>query len=958
MTSYIYCADYTNKVLRKYLTNGTLKWSFSVNQVNRWGVEVDASGNIYYGTDDGIIRKLSPSGVQLWSASLVSGGIVWRLTVDDIGSVFVTQNNGTTTKLTSSGTIVWTFTYSPIRTGSALAIDANKDIYIASRNGDSNDVIIKLIQNSTGTAVSLGWTISNIDNCEFLAVNPTSEYVYAVSKGTTRFVKKINTFNGSVIWSVVPNSNSLIYGVAVGLDEFVYISGSLGILWKLNPVNGAVVWSLQVEAEFLLGVSLDLMGNICLAGRNGAYVVRESSDGLSAQLIRTIAGVQSLHITANDPGVFSRTFRSLPSKMISFSLLNRRLGQSYNARLSNSSLYSKFPFIKAATGLSELRGTTRFQSGAIEFIGVDGTPYTAFVDFDNDGGYWVLVAKFGSHDKTLNNVFSQRTLDTADADSLSFADFGAKTLYARLSRTNMNALWQRSDYVTRIHHASSSYPLVSGVYFQRKITNASTFDFWSGLYNSALWADGSTVNQIGSMMADYGGQRWDATFAWANTNPTLSNYTTLTGGGTSYYNALTNELTFNGVKIQSTDTNGYRMGAWDYPVTFTAPANENSITVTRHMGFFADITSGSQWLLTSNINDYRYPTNEEKQSLIFLKLKKFSGVAAPFAARTIDDLIATGSTTNGVYWLKPDGVVNPYKMYVNFTTKTQTAFEFNNGTSELLAAPSIRYLRSFGITTSGVYWLKPDGYGGQAFKTYIDFDTDGGGWVLVAKFGGYNKTIDKLFNTNAFDTGVDSLSTADFGGYSTFARLSMSQMNFLWKASCGVTRIHFKNDASTTSSGVYFQRKITNTETFDFWTGLYNTTLWADGDSVTPSYTRYGGIRWQTSFAWANTIPTLSTYKTTIGTSTFYNTTSHAVQFNGTPSYPDGVVANGYGMGAWDFPVNVSAPPNSTPIVVTRHCGFFADINMGNQWLCTSNPNESRFAANEPRESLVFLRCL
>jgi len=55
-----------------------------------------------------------------------------------------------------------------------------------------------------------------------------------------------------------------------------------------------------------------------------------------------------------------------------------------------------------------------------------------------------------------------------------------------------------------------------------------------------------------------------------------------------------------------------------------------------------------------------------------------------------------------------------------------------DGSSSAQAAPSAVYLRdTIGITTSGNYWIKPDGYGGSAELLWCDMTNQGGGWVLI-----------------------------------------------------------------------------------------------------------------------------------------------------------------------------------------------------------------------------------
>ena len=119
------------------------------------------------------------------------------------------------------------------------------------------------------------------------------------------------------------------------------------------------------------------------------------------------------------------------------------------------------------------------------------------------------------------------------------------------------------------------------------------------------------------------------------------------------------------------------------------------------------------------------------------------------------------------------------------------------------------YSASDGKPASGAYYYQPPGMSSPQLL-FTDFSTDGGGWVVISKWGGYSKTVDKLFNANAYDTaGGGSLTSAAFAGYSTYARLSRTFMNAMW-ASCGryVVRVHFKNDDSSSTSGVFFQQKV------------------------------------------------------------------------------------------------------------------------------------------------------
>jgi hypothetical protein len=271
----------------------------------------------------------------------------------------------------------------------------------------------------------------------------------------------------------------------------------------------------------------------------------------------------------------------------------------------------------------------------------------------------------------------------------------------------------------------------------------------------------------------------------------------------------------------------------------------------------------------------------------------------------------------------------------------------NDGSTSVRAAATPADIRALNSSaSSGVYWLRPLAHSGEPFRAFVDFDNDGGCWVLVSKWGASGKTLDNIFNANAYDTtgGENSVLDPQFAGYGNYSRLSRAQMNALWGVSSHVARIHLKNDAATDTSGVYFQAKDTNTEGFDFWAAHYDAGRWSDdvisGDIADPG----NPLRYRSRFMSKIPNPTWASY-------------TSSLDFNNATNYFAPTAYTAGGIGAWDGPGATVAAPNYGTLKVTRHAGFFGDITTGNQWIATINPSDSRFNASEPRQSLVFLRC-
>lgn len=219
-----------------------------------------------------------------------------------------------------------------------------------------------------------------------------------------------------------------------------------------------------------------------------------------------------------------------------------------------------------------------------------GVAFPAWTDMTNYGGGWVIVSKwYQDAPYTVDELYNGNERNTVDL--LTGNQLTSKAAHARLSRAQMNALWNDSKYVARCLVTTGAQ---AGTYFQKKITNTTNFDFWNAHYNSRAWSDDITAS---ASYIQYPGTTYKVMWQEAHGN---------------IFNTVTNDF------VQPSVGNG--PGWWDY-YTVAAP-NVGTIYATRHMGFFGDITQGNQWILTNNPSDSRFTSAdsiEGRQTIVYLR---------------------------------------------------------------------------------------------------------------------------------------------------------------------------------------------------------------------------------------------------------------------------------------------------------------------------------------------------
>lgn len=326
-----------------------------------------------------------------------------------------------------------------------------------------------------------------------------------------------------------------------------------------------------------------------------------------------------------------------------------------------------------------------------------------------------------------------------------------------------------------------------------------------------------------------------------------------------------------------------------------------------------------------------------------------SAYAGDFAALNTGAPLLLGDVNGGTGVHGFDGRISEFRLYQGSLTAPEAGGSFGaararygiveDGLAAATAALSPTQLQmDFPDISSGAYYYRIPGTS-DVVQLYTDFDGDGGAWVVVSKWGARAKSTDAIFNASA--RGAENLASADFPAFDEYSRLSREAMNAIWEQSRHIARIHFRNDEATATSGVYFQQKLTNAASFDFWAGHYNPLPWADGQG-NGTFTSGGGSTYSVCFAQNLTVPDLAGY---VGSSQAYDPETNAII---------GGTGRNQPMGYWDQ-ATVSASGYGN-LVIGRHMGFFGDITSGNQWLFTANPADSRYATAESRRTIVLLR--
>jgi len=220
----IYILSDSGGLLHSFTPNGTLRWTYTIP--NSSSVEsyptIDAYGNVYFGTVDGIFYRLDNNGALAWSC-IAGSSIRSTSAVAPDGTIYFTSQNSRIYALTPTGTLNWSFaTTASISSSPAIGIDGT--VYIGSNDG---------ILYALDPLGNLKWSYNSGSPIYSSQIIDSKNIIYFANVNNRLYA--VNGDNGSVRWTF--NLDSIAYGPpSIGCGGILYINTIAGTLYAIRDV--------------------------------------------------------------------------------------------------------------------------------------------------------------------------------------------------------------------------------------------------------------------------------------------------------------------------------------------------------------------------------------------------------------------------------------------------------------------------------------------------------------------------------------------------------------------------------------------------------------------------------------------------------------------------------------------------------------------------------------------------
>ena len=187
-----------------------IDWEFDAHLSYIYSLAVDNQGNVYFGSSDNKVIKISPSGSKVWEFTEHTAG-VRSVSVDNQGNIYSGAADKKVIKISSSGSKVWEFTGHTAGVRS-VSVDNQGNIY----SGSSDNKVIKI--SPSGSKV---WEFTEHTGTVYSLAVDNQDNIY--SGAADKKVIKISP-SGSKVWEFTGHT-STVYSLEVDGLENVY-SGS------------------------------------------------------------------------------------------------------------------------------------------------------------------------------------------------------------------------------------------------------------------------------------------------------------------------------------------------------------------------------------------------------------------------------------------------------------------------------------------------------------------------------------------------------------------------------------------------------------------------------------------------------------------------------------------------------------------------------------------------------------
>jgi len=220
----IYILSESGSLLHSFTPSGTLRWTYTIPNAStaQCYPTVDTYGNVFFGTQDGILYALDSNGVLVWSY-VVGNLISSTAAIGSDGTVYFTSQNSSIYALTPTGTLKWSFaTTAGISSSPSIGIDGT--VYIGSGDG---------ILYALDPIGNLKWSYNSGSPIYSSQIIDSKNTLYFANGGNTLYA--LNGDNGSVRWTF--GLDSIAYGPpSIGCGGILYIVTVAGTLYAIRDV--------------------------------------------------------------------------------------------------------------------------------------------------------------------------------------------------------------------------------------------------------------------------------------------------------------------------------------------------------------------------------------------------------------------------------------------------------------------------------------------------------------------------------------------------------------------------------------------------------------------------------------------------------------------------------------------------------------------------------------------------